>query len=346
MKRVFFLGAGFSRPAGAPLLGEINEAILSTDLEGSYETLEILPTSKFEFKNTKDILEELKTIIGRNTLMNFEEVLLFFDDIAQSGDAAYPRPSEISVLRDALIWSFAFVLKKRLEEKERTRTTEIYESFLQTLDPTRDSIVTVNVDLILEHRLEALLERGDIDYGLDYGFKAYTNELEHLNRTSNLEILKLHGSLNWVWCSNEACVANAKLKVKHEKWIEPWPIGHWGCTVCDKKGILGFAIVPPRPDKNLGLPYFYPIWSRAYEILSNADEIIFIGYSLPDYDKRVRELLHIAISRSKVTPSIVVVSPDTSSMNRYLQLPCPDCFFKRALFEELPTSYFQDFHLP
>jgi len=117
-------------------------------------------------------------------------------------------------------------------------------------------------------------------------------------------VLKLHGSVNWLWdgetySSAVYCRPIAQLADYEEKVIE--------------HGLSPY-IVPPVLDKNS----FYTnrilktLWQQAYHCIESAKEIFIIGFSFPDTDISVKLLFQSALTFNK-NVKIYVVNSDTSA---------------------------------
>lgn len=91
--------------------------------------------------------------------------------------------------------------------------------------------------------------------------------------TGFVPLAKLHGSLNW-------------------------SLGGTGMDVfADVRPAFrgeGFAaIVPPLPEKHVP-SWLVPVWDRAAMELSEADEWVVVGYSMPPYDREIKTMLEMS----------------------------------------------------
>lgn len=97
-------------------------------------------------------------------------------------------------------------------------------------------------------------------------------------------MLKLHGSVSWVLEASRI-------------------IPHLDCS----PAIQGKAlIVAPVTEKSIPA-YLKPVWDKAAEGLARSDTWLMIGYSFPEYDKSVNQLL---IDNSGHLPRVHVFNPD------------------------------------
>jgi hypothetical protein len=166
-------------------------------------------------------------------------------------------------------------------------------------DEDKMSIISLNwdnyFDKMLVHRISshhAYLTRMSLDYcTYDYGFsnKASTpSTLKKAKGYTNFKILKPHGSTNWGYCSN--CT---RLYISYGKKIQ----STFECIkYCNKRFIrkhipLTPIMITPTFIKDLGNLHLKNIWSNAGIEISEANKLIFIGYSLRPEDFNFRQLL-------------------------------------------------------
>jgi len=76
------------------------------------------------------------------------------------------------------------------------------------------------------------------------------------------------------------------------------------------------SIMPPTWAKYKIDPELEKIWLKAFDKISKANEIVFIGYSFPDTDSYFSYFFKLAIHYSKNLKKITVVNPDGNTGNR------------------------------
>ncbi len=83
-------------------------------------------------------------------------------------------------------------------------------------------------------------------------------------------------------------------------------------------GGVNTEVVPPTWNKYVN-KYFVKTWGLAYKLLSDANKIIIIGYSLPETDNYIRYLLALSAVNSFNLKSIDIICKDNSGVvfNRY-----------------------------
>jgi NAD-dependent SIR2 family protein deacetylase len=181
----------------------------------------------------------------------------------------------------------------------------------QHVRPTQSSaVVTFNYDLAVDY---AIQQRFPIDYGLDPPV------------AGAIPVLKLHGSLNWFYCSTceriipwdlapltqklSALEMNrGQLPIKLSGVIDQW----------DHKVRLGHdvrtqpVLVPPTWSKAEYHRTLAGVWKRAALELREAENIYIIGFSLPVTDEFFRYLYSLGTVGDTILRRFWVIDPDPS----------------------------------
>lgn len=157
-------------------------------------------------------------------------------------------------------------------------------------------------------------------------------------RGSDLALLKLHGSVNWWPRLGYSWPFALDAIVHHQSWGLSGPYSSWFPHDLVSRHLEPEpVIVPPVLSKSdlVAQPALRLVWSLAYEHLSTADSVTFIGYSFPATDTAARVLFEEALA-DLPSKAVTVVSLETDP-NRILALkaryravlgPIPDsCFF-------------------
>ncbi|MCF5185732.1 hypothetical protein [Pseudomonas simiae] len=167
------------------------------------------------------------------------------------------------------------------------------------------SVISTNWDILLDNSIHKAIQEnygydGVVDYccyisSKDENDTTVTPGLEKLGQGGfNVKLLKLHGSLNWLQCPRCARL--------YSKFFEKETMHNFNtptsCRHCDKnffeetgRHLLSQNLIMPTYLKNLSNPQYRIIWQNAGIEISEADEIVFIGYSLPHADFEMRQLL-------------------------------------------------------
>jgi len=325
-KRVFILGAGFSKMAGMPLATDLTDLVLTKfredDLEDALEWLGYLQQS----------IEWLGD--SKSKSINIEEVfdLAAFDiELCKMKQQMHPFGRNIGDTP----WQYAEDIKAWLsymvddlrdviwEEQKKAKLNQI-EEFASHLN-SDDVVLTFNYDTLLEESLEQQNKKWH------YGFKQKGG--------TGVKILKMHGSINWVMVRREQ-KDNFEYPLLFEKCDKN--VEDHGMQAPDE---TEYKIVLLRvPDESLagrienrdlqlgskqyeiaiaGLGRYKPlselkgsgeIWNNALRALRHCEQIYNIGFSLSPFDTMAR--LHFGGVMMKCSkekeiglPQIMLIDP-------------------------------------
>lgn len=314
-KLVFIFGAGASKAEGAPTSDELLVRSLR-ELRNSVPALNIMDFLKDFFYMHADDLELDK-------IPTFEELLTIIDiSLSRQDDLTRKwNYKKLMELRNDLIYCIAKILEQTLEHGGRLHKKFINNLFeLPKRNNKNTSFISLNYDILLDNRLIDLYVKKDwdIDYGIEFRnfvksierkpeerleFTQVPNEWHWPRKDRAIYLLKLHGSLNWLYCPNCNTV---KITKKEKGALRIWT----EFETCEIDGSLQRPlIVPPTWQKVYENPHLVKIWLRAAEVLSRTDKVIFVGYSLPDSDIRLKYLFKKFLYRDDVSlkPKISVV---------------------------------------
>ena len=151
-------------------------------------------------------------------------------------------------------------------------------------------------------------EGGFPDYHCAISTEIYRQEKKHFGN-----LLKLHGSLNWLHCktchrlelgSSESRKYIKVLNRLHGPSVEQTfaPDGS-KCPTCDTK--LRPLLIAPSHLKDYRNPHLAQVWYEAERMLRGAGRVIFIGYSLPEDDVEVVYLLKRSLTHLR--PAMITV---------------------------------------
>ncbi len=311
MKTVYILGAGFSIQAGAPSQAKIvekifekNRAYSSNFTRGSirkfrnFLTNTLLIPAKF---HKKVPLEDIFTPLDRCIADNISFRNLNVADIIKTRENIYyliGRTLELLLPPSSnknYIDEFANYLVDR--SKHRMRRKQKKKDLI--------SVISTNWDVLLDNSIQAIINKDFKDqavvdyccYISSYGEsdKSVKPGLQMLGEGGfNIKLLKLHGSLNWLQCprcSRVYITFEESIAIRHI--FEPI-----NCRHCDNNfgntpdsHNLSSNLIMPTFLKDFTNPQYKLIWQNAGIELSEADRIVFIGYSLPQADFEMRQLL-------------------------------------------------------
>ncbi len=319
---VILLGAGASAPANCPLMrGFIDRARdqlkrhLFTESEAvAVETaLELYGSLRISLSITEEDIENVENLLSLADLSrviknpplemlsdpHLSDRLRRFIDAVITKSVNIPKPTSPAWLGPA----------------------NVYAQLVRALAYLGNhvTVITVNYDCLLEYACSCM--------GLPYTYK---------RSYPGTEILKLHGSINWLRCPNLSCKGHAELKIspiRHVPHATDPDIGYIErcektCSICEEE--LTPLLVPPTWTKSMEDPILSETWSRAVRALADCETFVSVGYSLSDGDIHVRELLHMGFSSPKsqhmgfsppkLQQALVVVGSDEDSARRWSSL--------------------------
>jgi hypothetical protein len=312
---VVFLGAGATKACGGPLTSEILPNILRAKLApAAAPPLPAGATPAPDPGGRLDLLEELLTtqfhVNGASPNDQYPSLPLLMSliDTALDRRQAFHTQWEhfrVSELREAI----ELGIFDHLEERLVHAPTNNHWQFLQSLYPAPEEpvVISTNYDLIVDTAMMSVSETrfpdGKMpDYRCQIRTDFYRNEAGYFGT-----LLKLHGSLNWLYCRTcfrlELGASESKRYFKVlSRLVGPsleksyTPDGN-PCPTCGTK--LRPLLIAPTHLKNYRNPHVTQVWYEAERALREASRVIFIGYSLPDDDVEVvyllkRSLAHLA----------------------------------------------------
>lgn len=337
---VYVLGAGASRCHGAPLTDEILPYALRV-VPGNQADAERLKRVRALLKElfhlSEDVLAE--PIENLESLSKAAHRYPRLVDALSLVDMALERkeslatdfaPDELRKVRSALEYAIYLSLSHALSNdnpfKKRTDATRRLANALEpdsvVISFNYDVIIDIlmaatgqaNVDASLYEQSYSLEEeRLPIDYGVP--FEQFAPPAENAPT-----LLKLHGSFNWLHSRTTGALYYGGLQKRIRIFFEEV------ATAPDQRlhefgderlKDLQPILVTPTHLKDLNDVYLSTLWRRAAIALRQADELTFIGYSLPSDDLHVKYLFKRALEtrlRNEL-PQVTVVDHDPDGTN-------------------------------
>jgi NAD-dependent SIR2 family protein deacetylase len=194
---------------------------------------------------------------------------------------------KVAQIRQYILQLFIYYFAKK---NEVFQVNDNYQSFSAFVKEKKPSVITTNWDTLCEQ----IFDVQGIGYDLCLEDSYY-----HSNcRKRKPQIAKIHGSINWFSCSN--C---GSLVIKNKGEESDFLLGD-KITKCSKCKVEqqneDFLFVPeiitPTMVKTFTKQMYTNIWQNAEYILKDANEVYFIGYSMPLADFEFRYMLTKFIS--------------------------------------------------
>jgi len=275
-------------------------------------------------------LQAIKTM--KNRLVHFFEVFLGFNPEKSYATARFPTFEEalgivdLALTRDDgfrefegnlspqqggatlrnvrrdFVFLIALILDKKLEQSHG-RHKLLVRNLRENGMLNRCAFVSFNYDILIDNALGEQYADYFLEYGIEFANFNGQEEFEG-PKLAPMPLLKLHGSLNWLYCSTCRSVAITP----RSKGVCNLVVNPAVCR-CEKCNSLTVPIViPPTYFKVLSNIFLQEVWHRAENILSSCRTWVFCGYSFPDADMHVKYLLKRVQVNSPGCLKILVVN--------------------------------------
>lgn len=305
MATVYVFGAGASRDAGHPLASEMGGALFEYMLKS--ENVSIRGSAEFlidtfgETPNIEDLITEIESQVVK--LKNSEVP----EDRIQRNRIGNRRV-------------YLGVALQEWFRQIHLSPAPGYATFAEHIVRPGDVVVTFNYDDSLERELRRF---GKWDISRGYGFPLGAEDIP-----SDVMVLKLHGSVNWLVSLFGGATGGAFLvnpassmgnhPVIHRVDLESLGYETFSGHTYQSGGAFPCLILPGRSkeffyDTSFGHEFgdFWDhLWSQAVGALRTADKVVICGYSLPEADQRARDLL---FRRPRRETEIEIVSGNQSA---------------------------------
>jgi hypothetical protein len=301
-KTVFILGAGASVEAGAPLMNNFLDTAQDLLNRGAFNAYS---EDEKAVKEIFRLISELEAIHSRAPidLNNIESLfgLIEMGNIIKKIGNISPR--KLNFYRESLITMITRTLEESMvfgTDSFQFSAHESYAAFASFLKKYNEkgnssSVLTFNYDLGLDFALQEKFKK------VNYCLKKEDAQNDGFN------LMKLHGSINWVVkdrnieivggvkMNSENCIRiSREIRYRYKKNLQP-------------------VIVPPTWNKNQYHGQLSNVWNGAANELNSADNIIIIGFSIPETDSFFKYLLGLGLMNGNRIRQIVVINKDDSA---------------------------------
>ena len=338
IKTVFILGAGASSGAGGPLMHNFIDIAQDLYSLGIAE----LGDSFDDFKTVFESFNHLQGIYWKSylNLDNIENLFSLIEFAKRLNKLGTLQPKHIEKLRQATISLIAKTLSRKiyfpLENANEMFTYQPPKQYKMLADNIFNLRKAQLKDQRIDHKFSFLTFNYDLalDYMLNYSnpqIKLYYG-LQNEPPTSSIYLLKLHGSMNWFKCNK--CDQIKPLPPKY--LLDTIQRGQQDVGIIDYsnkrlRSLSGISCSQDGPCKLGSTPFIVPptwekshyyeeignVWLRAGIELEGADNIVVIGYSLPDTDQFFKYLYAIGTLSGKRLRKFIVINPDMNALERY-----------------------------
>ena len=346
---VYVLGAGFSRAAGIPVVREFMNELRDTydwvRRAGEMRSLEAkgleavlafrLEASAAAFRTEVNVenIEELFSLASATNLQGLSAQVCWAIGatidrcVQQAGPSLARRKLHARIGPEGVDPTLMLPIAEQSQGYTRYLSDD-YSLMLgimlgrfsvPRLD-RRSTIVTFNYDLLVE---EALSRLGvDFSYGIEPACRILAPaDKFRLSPGAQLNLLKLHGSLNWTRVASPT-------------------------IFCDYAGVRATKrpplVIPPTWNKVFG-KLFTNVWAGAVQAISTATNIVILGFSAPETDQHFRYLMSAGLRNNISLRAVHVVDIDSGDAfrGRYLRVFRREMLARRELvFHEMPAAGF------
>ena len=303
------VGAGFSASLGFPLTDDLLWGIWNRINDKQYKDKlkrviefhhpEFEPSRRDTFPNIEQFLSQLivneelfdssRQYEGKFTKRNLEDVQHRL--LLSISDWFHELSNKISLAEPNISWLRTF--------RDRVK----YE---------RAVIISFNWDLILDELIFGQYLNKD-----SYGFSRVLSP--------NPVLLKPHGSLNWFERDPGRFITDRKrISLVRRGTTRIYAFREFRAPVSKIDRVYVPLIIPPVYFKKFDNPAFHKTWMNCTKLLSAAEEITFIGYSMPEMDVHARFILRCGFhnqmegelrpKNQRSSPSgparVIIINPD------------------------------------
>jgi hypothetical protein len=289
----YVIGAGASRHAKYPLASEIGQGLIEFMLGNQHPWAPIQARCLIKEFGLQPNIEEVVTELGFR-----------IESAKAAGTPADRSPCSPGNLRG---WIGAWL--REWFRQIHNGTAAAYAEFADKFVKPGDVIITFNYDDSFERELK-LTGRWDVSDGYGFPFAAPA-------RSSEVLILKLHGSINWLWpvpfLDDRPLIHRADLEhLGHNDFTDfvGYLYGNGGAFPC--------LILPDREKKffyetSFGIEcrgFWDRLWTQATDAVKRSQRLALCGYSLLPVDQRACDLL---LKQPRKETHIIVISGDQST---------------------------------
>ena len=320
VKRLFVLGAGASYSATTPLSKKgkaTNHAPLDSNFLKTINELEIVRPAWIA--KSKKIINS-KWLDKTKSLEEFglEEAIIrqlghieFVDEIDKRKNMGLTTKFDYLNHLSHLIAAILIKSKENSHRNYKVFVSKVFPSKTK-IDEQRARIITFNYDCLIDKYLTERFKVNRLYFDRVKENKSDSDIRRASNKFDHPILIKLHGSINWR-CSTEEFKkiidghdGNELYKIE-SIWLSD--------TLPNPGDSTSPLIMPPLPVKPItDIKLFQFLWTKAYEYLHEAEEMVICGYSLPETDRLAMSLF--SNFKNNKLNHVTVVDPNPEIMKK------------------------------
>lgn len=306
---IIILGAGATKACGGPLTDEILPAALNGEME--HDDQKTLVDDREELLHlTSEFLSGCFNVpVDRRPVMKEDcpSLPMILSMLRRAAELKRPigrwEGDGLIKAKRAIEYAIFAVIEAALRRIPSDR-----QFHRKLLDPLyqRDVepyVISLNYDVIIDNTMFSLGDKHQgmrlPDYGVDIATERYAN---FRARGTFGRLLKIHGSLNWLYCEKckrlDLFVSEGMRTAKAlDELYNTVPFNDaYSCRgtrcrnypQCD--GFISPILITPTYVKDYENPHIEKVWKEAEAAMKKADRAVIIGYSLPTDDVEVAML--------------------------------------------------------
>lgn len=312
---VYILGAGFSKAIcdEMPLLNALGQQALNLLPKASRESISFREGESFEqwlSMRTQDMpfLPDHENMRRRAEAMEMIDAIgsVLDDDVVKSCKQECPL-----WLRQLVnLWAYerAIIITFNYDTLLEMAINTERPALLWSIGARAKQIVS---DEVVYPRPEAASMTRWIDFS------------ENLPCRNSMQIIKPHGSLNWYSYGNDGEVILKRIREERE-YDETVSQNKLDARENEKLAVTGMDrfLIPPSSNKAsfYGNGFDRLLWRSAYDALEQAESLTIMGYSMPETDYVVNELIRNACVPNKCSLHVVDAFMDEQKRERFNRL--------------------------
>lgn len=307
---VFLFGAGASYSAGVPLQSDLLPQIV--------EQRDPQLAKSETAKRIRNFLTE--NFSCGDKYPSLEEVFGFINFFI-SNDLSLTRewtPIELIKVRSNLIKVIHYIISSSPDRNE-----DFYRFWEQVDQVNRKiGVITTNYDTLIDDSFDKNYPESLIDYCLDFVNYRHPDSgepfnwwidpkkpigFETIDKPTRIKLVKIHGSLNWKYCSTCGQVALTPWQSRYDLKNDGFEAFlDWQVNECPFDGTKLQSLIQPPTHMKVNTNYiFNRLYDEASYLIGNARQLVFVGYSFPEADVHIRALIRRCFSD---TGRIVVIN--------------------------------------
>ena len=273
-----------------------------------------LETNKNELIVLRERIRE--SLAASNIQVCLEDVFTSFDKMYQGRVFFHNYSVQYAdEIKESITRLFIYYFSKCCNDYDYDSSDYIHFFDYLKKNSSNSSVISTNWDVLAEGYLDIQGMKYDLSLNNEY-FLEPSKKKAH--PSSDIQLVKIHGSINWFKCLNCGKITIVDRHACGNYLFDDSSLET--CVACKEKRetdyLLEPQIITPTMMKSLNNQLYSNLWSSARDVLRNANQVYFIGYSLPIADYDFRFMLHQSISTEAKIYVILYHNDDPSQTDK------------------------------